>query len=91
MGREDGENKFLQGYRNNYISFKTTDVPGPLTLLDGVASDEDLKFAAQITARFSQGKNQPSVNIEARRTNGETIQLDVAPLPASEIKAEWYV
>lgn len=91
VGREDGENKFLQGYKNSYISFKTVDVPGPLTLLDGVASDDDLEYAARITARFSQGKNKEQVTIEARRTNGEIRTLHVKPLPASEIKEEWYV
>ena len=91
IGREDGENKFLQGYKNNYISFKTISHPGPLTLLDGVANDDDLKFAAQITARSSQGKNADKVVIEARRTNGDTITLEVPPLSPGEIKKEWYV
>lgn len=91
IGREDGENKFLQGYKNSYISFKTLDCPGPLTLLDGVATDEDLEYAAQITARYSQGRNSDSVTIEARRTNGETKIFEVKPMPASEVKQEWHV
>jgi len=91
VGREDGENKFLQGYKNNFISFKTVNVPGPLTLLDGVATDDDLKIAAQIAARFSQGKNADSVTIEARRINGDTSILEVKPMTAEEVKPEWYV
>jgi len=91
IGREDGENKFLQGYKNSYISFKTIDCPGPLTLLDGVASDADIEFAAQIAARFSQGRNAHKVTIEARRTNGDTLTLEVTPMPAAEINPEWYV
>jgi len=91
IGREDGENKFLQGYKNSYISFKTIDCPGPLTLLDGVATDDELKFAAQIAARYSQGRNAESVTIETRRTNGETTTLTVKPLSSADIKAEWHV
>jgi len=91
VGREDGENKFMQGYKNSFISLKTIGVPGPLTLLDGVATDEDLKVAAQITARYSQGKNAESVTIEARRTNGDTTTLEVKPMAAEEVKPEWYV
>jgi len=91
IGREDGENKFLQGYKNNFITFKTLDCPGPLTLLDGVANDEDLKFAAAISARFSQGRNAESVTLEARRSNGETTTLVVKPMPAADINPEWYV
>ncbi len=91
IGREDGENKFLQGYKNNFITFKTMDCPGPLTLLDGVATDSDLTFAAQIAARFSQGRNAETVTIEARRTNGDTTTLVVKPMLAADVNPQWYV
>jgi len=91
IGREDGENKFLQGYKNNFITFKTMDCPGPLTLLDGVATDADLEFSAQICARYSQGRNAETVTIEARRTNGDTTTLVVKPMLAADINPEWYV
>ncbi len=91
IGREDGENKFMQGYKNSYISFKTLSCPGPLTLLDGVASDADMLFAAQIMARFSQGRDTDSVTIEARRTNGDTTTFDVTPMSPADIKPEWYL
>jgi len=91
IGREDGENKFLQGYKNSFITFKTIDCPGPLTLLDGVATDIDLEFAAQICARYSQGRNAESVTIEARRTNGDTTTLVVKPLASADIKPAWHV
>lgn len=91
IGREDGENKFLQGYKNSFISIKTTSHGGPLTLVDGIVNDNDLEFAAKITARFSQGKNADSVTVETKRPNGEIKTIDVKPLSASEIKQEWYV
>ena len=91
IGREDGENKFLQGYKNSFITFKTLDCPGPLTLLDGVASDSDLEFAARICARYSKGRNAETVTIEARRTNGDTTTLVVKPMPSADIKPEWHV
>ncbi|MDH5473948.1 MAG: tRNA (5-methylaminomethyl-2-thiouridylate)-methyltransferase [Gammaproteobacteria bacterium] len=91
IGREEGENKFLQGYTKTYTSIKTTSHAGPLTLIDGVANDADLELAARITARFSQGKNEDSVTVETRRQNGETQLLNVKPLSADDIKQEWYV
>ncbi len=91
IGREDGENKFLQGYKNSFITFKTIDCPGPLTLLDGVATDADLEFAARICARYSQGRNAETVTIEARRTNGDTTTLVVKPMLSADIKPEWHV
>ena len=64
---------------------------GPLTLLDGVANDADLEFAARLTARFSQGKNNETVTVETRRPNGETKTIEVKPLTAGEIQSDWYV
>lgn len=91
IGREEGENKFLQGYLKLYTSIKTTSHAGPLTLIDGVANDDDLELAARITARFSQGKNEDTVTVEFRRTNGEVKEINVAPIKPSEMQQEWYV
>ncbi|TNF36369.1 MAG: tRNA (5-methylaminomethyl-2-thiouridylate)-methyltransferase [Gammaproteobacteria bacterium] len=91
IGREEGENKFLQGYAKNFISIKTTSHPGPLVLVDGVANDSDLALAARISARFSQGKNADAVTVETRRPNGEIQTLDVSPMKASEMQEAWYV
>ncbi len=91
IGREEGENKFLQGYLKLYNSIKTTSHAGPLTLIDGVANDEDLELAARITARFSQGKNEDTVTVEIRRTNGEVKEINVTPMKPSEMQKEWYV
>ncbi|HEY9050018.1 MAG TPA: tRNA (5-methylaminomethyl-2-thiouridylate)-methyltransferase [Gammaproteobacteria bacterium] len=91
VGREEGENKFLQGYAKTFISIKTTSHPGPLVLVDGVANDADLELASRIAARFSQGKNTDSVMVETRRPNGEIKTLDVCPIKASEMQESWYV
>lgn len=91
IGREEGENKFLQGYRSAYTWLKTTSHAGPLSLIDGVVNDADLELAARIIARFSQGKNEAQVTVETMRTNGESRMLDVKPMSVSEIPQEWYV
>ena len=91
VGREEGENKFLQGYIKTFNSLKTTSHAGPLTLLDGVANDADMALAARITARFSQGKNAEKVTVEIRRSNGEIKELEVDPIKPSEILDSWYV
>ncbi len=91
VGREEGENKFLQGYAKSFISIKTTSHPGPLVLVDGIANDADLEFASRIAARFSQGKNADSVKVETRRPNGESRTLDVCPIKASDMQESWYV
>ena len=91
VSREDGENKFLNGYRKQFSTVEIKSHNGPLTLVDGELSDEDAILAARIAARFSQGREAEKVSVKVTRLNGEEIMLDVAPMPASEIKEEWYV
>lgn len=91
VSREDGENKFLNGYRKQFSTIEIKSHNGPLTLVDGVLSDEDAIQAARIAARFSQGREDESVTVKVTRLNGEESMLDVLPMPPSEIKKEWYV
>ncbi|MCW8830225.1 MAG: tRNA (5-methylaminomethyl-2-thiouridylate)-methyltransferase [Gammaproteobacteria bacterium] len=91
VSREDGENKFLNGYRKQFSTIEIKSHNGPLTLVDGELSDDDFKQAARIAARFSQGRDADSVNVLITPLDGEAYSLDIAPMPASEIKQEWYV
>jgi len=89
VSREEGEGKFLQGYRNQYPSLKTVSHAGPLALIDGAVDEERLELAARIVARYSQGKNAPEVELEYRDTQGASRTLKVAPLPPHELPEEW--
>ncbi|MDA3868540.1 MAG: tRNA (5-methylaminomethyl-2-thiouridylate)-methyltransferase [Gammaproteobacteria bacterium] len=91
VSREDGENKFLHGYRNQFPTLEIKSHNGPLTLVDGVLSDADLQQAARVAARFSQGREAESVTVKFTPLIGEATLLDVSPMPAAEIKQEWHV
>ncbi len=92
IGREDGENKFLQGYRNQYTSIQTSSHKGPLVLIDGdPVSDDDLDLAARITARFSQGRNADQVEVAIVKPDGDSLSLQVAPFAGEAIPGEWYL
>ena len=91
ISREEGENRFLSGYKKNFAHIEIKSHNGPLTLVDGKLSDEDYKYAASIAARFSQGRDADSVNVKVTTEDGEEKTFDVKPMPASEIKQEWYV
>ncbi|MDX2426170.1 MAG: tRNA (5-methylaminomethyl-2-thiouridylate)-methyltransferase [Cycloclasticus sp.] len=90
IAREEGENNFLQGYRKQFITLRTMSHKGPLTLLDGTATEDDLKLAAQIVARFSQGRDAESVDVEVVET-GVSKNFTVKPLAIGEILDEWRV
>jgi len=91
IGREDGENRYLEGYRRQFISLHSTSHNGPLVLVDGDPSHEDLELAARILARYSQGRSDPEITVRIARPNGVTTDLSVAPLSGREIPEEWHV
>ncbi|HET9122424.1 MAG TPA: hypothetical protein VFN52_02850, partial [Acidiferrobacteraceae bacterium] len=91
IGREEGENNFLRGYRSRFTSLEALDFEGPLVLFDGVPEPQTLTLAARITARFGQGRDAVSVAVEARAPDGSTAAWQVAPLAADEVRPEWYL
>jgi tRNA U34 2-thiouridine synthase MnmA/TrmU len=91
VGREEGENRFLEGYRKQFTHLIPVSHPGPLVLIDGNTNEEDLKIAARLTARFSQGKKEAHVRVEVHIKNGETIEMEVPPYQIEDIPAEWYL
>jgi len=91
IGREQGENKYMQGYRNTFLSLDPLSHGGPLTLIDGNADASDIELAASIAARFSQGREAPLVNFELRFPDGVTKTMAVPPMPADDVDDAWYV
>ena len=89
VAREEGEGKFLQGYKRQYPTLQVTSHGGPLTLIDGEISDEELVQAASIVARYSQGKSSDEVTLEYADTEGRSRELRVRPASPDEIPAEW--
>jgi tRNA-uridine 2-sulfurtransferase len=91
VAREEGENRFLEGYRHQFTHLAPLSHKGPLTLVDGNACEEDLALAARVAARFSQGRDAGSVRFSVHRRDGHSYELNVPPLPADAIPAEWYL
>lgn len=91
IGREEGENRFLHGYRKQYTHMVATSHNGPLVLIDGDTSQDDLDLAAQITARFSQGRNADKVDIEVHTRDGASQSLQVQPMAGEAIPRDWYL
>ncbi len=91
IGRDEGENHFLEGYRRQYLHLYPTSHRGALVLLDGAADTDDLTLAARLTARFSQGRECEHVHVAVRDKDGPEQVLDVCPLSAAEIPSHWYL
>ena len=91
VGREEGENRFMEGYRKRFVHMIPVSHVGPLVLLDGKIDDAAIELAARLTARFSKGRDADLVTIEVNNREGGSRRLDVTPMPADEIPADWYL
>lgn len=91
VGREEGENKFMEGYRKQFIHMRTTSHTGPLVLVDGKPEQSDLELAARITGRYGKGRSAEKVTVEITLPGGDTQELEVAPMPPDEIMEAWMV
>ena len=91
VGREESENRYLEGYRKRFVHMIPVSHPGPLVLLDGEADVDDLELAARIAARFSKGRDAAKVTIAVTGKDGKVRNYMVSPLPAAQIPPEWYL
>jgi tRNA-specific 2-thiouridylase len=91
VGRDEGENNFLEGYRRRFIHLHATSHEGPLTLIDGTVNEDDLELAARLTARFGKGRDAEAVTLSVTDVQGNSRELKVTPLSATEILPEWYL
>ncbi|MFA9460393.1 tRNA (5-methylaminomethyl-2-thiouridylate)-methyltransferase [Thiohalorhabdus methylotrophus] len=91
IAREDGENRFMNGYRKRFHAVRDLDFPGPLALVQGEPDDSDLQMAARITARYGKGRSADRVRAEITPPGGEPYVTEVAPMPPAQIPEEWHV
>ncbi|OQX30287.1 MAG: tRNA (5-methylaminomethyl-2-thiouridylate)-methyltransferase [Candidatus Sedimenticola endophacoides] len=91
ISREEGEGNFLKGYKRSFISLTTTSCAGPLALIDGEVSEEDLMLVARLVARYSQGKQEETVELEVSDREGNRRALRVRPMAPSEVLEAWHL
>ena len=92
IAREEGETRFLSGYKNQFQSIKTVSHSGPLALVEGATLDEEqLKLACAITARFSKGKDADDVELRYTSPGHEARNIHVKAMSTDEIPKHWYL
>ncbi|MCU7904778.1 MAG: tRNA (5-methylaminomethyl-2-thiouridylate)-methyltransferase [Candidatus Thiodiazotropha sp. (ex Epidulcina cf. delphinae)] len=91
IAREEGEGKFMQGYRRQYPHLETVSHGGPFALIDGVVDEADVELVARLVARYSQGRHADEVEMAFTDLAGQTRSLRVRPMRPEQIPQEWLI
>jgi tRNA(Ile)-lysidine synthase TilS/MesJ len=85
VGRDEVENKFLERYGNQgRAMLYSLDVMGPITILEGSLSENEIQIAADITARYSDLDGMTSVRVKYETDTTSGI-VEATPTPSHEI------
>lgn len=91
IAREDGENKFMEGYRKQFIHAYSHTHLGAMALIEGYPNDADRELIAKILARFGKGRDAESVGVTIVDQTGAAKELSVKPFGSDEIPKAWYL
>jgi len=89
VGRNEGENAVLVGFAPGRWVLAFPSVPGPVALVEGTPTGEELELAARLAARYSDAR--PDERVTVRVSHGDaTHELTVLPLAADDPRiAHW--
>jgi len=78
VGRDENENNQLEQYTNRYDVLEVLNTGSPLTLLCGEYDEEELQFAAAVTARYCGLKKEDQVEVTLT-SKDKTSTISVKP------------
>jgi len=88
VGRDQAENEFLERYLDGRWAFKVRGFEGPLTLCEGAPTKDELRAAAALTARYSDGKAEPELQVGCRHPDGHEEVIETPPA-AEDLLEKW--
>ena len=89
VGRNEHENLYLDSIAGSMTRLETVGVVGPVVLVEGLLTEENLHLAAEITARYSDGKDQSHLEVSIRSDAGEKLII-VTPKSPKTVAA-WVI
>jgi tRNA-specific 2-thiouridylase len=89
ISREEGETRFLSGYKKQFKTIKTICHSGPLTIIDGGKLDQQqIQLACAIMARYSKGRDEESVELLFSNPDQTSHPVHFKPMTIEEIPKE---
>lgn len=90
VGRDEGENLFLDHLKGERLRLEVEGFPGPVGLVDGDVDDEVIHRAARVVARYSDGR-EAGTDLTVSIGNGEAVRhVNVLPFPPEDVQA-WVI
>ena len=86
VGRHERENDYLESSGVPGVLLTTPNHPGPVTLVPGQPSREEIEQAAQITAGYSDGKSESAMHVGVRRAGSPVELMTVTPMAREEAR-----
>ena len=91
VGRNRSDNEAIRGMLGPQDTLmRSVDVPGPTVLLVGPSSDDDLRLAAGLCARYADGHRPDGVLVRFVRHGQPNLEIRVKPLEANA-SAGWLI
>ena len=90
VGRHERENEYLEAHDVAGARMRAVDYPGPTALAPGLPAPEETELAARVTAGYSDGKDEPTVQVEVWQSGsqGQSVgALSVAPMAREQLRA----
>lgn len=92
VARDEGESRFLSGYRKAFPWLAPTSHRGPFSVVQGeLQGRDDWLLAAKLAARFTQGREEREVTFDTGGPGRECAVLSVGPLSTDQVPRSWYV
>ncbi|KAA3636669.1 MAG: DUF814 domain-containing protein [Calditrichaeota bacterium] len=86
VGRDEGENNRLMAYKKpHHRHVEAIGIGSPVTLVIGDTSEDNMKKAAMITARYTSAKSEPAVEITFMDIDGQP-KITVPPAKDEDLK-----
>ena len=89
VARDEAENRFLSRFERPGWRFEAVDCGSPITLADGEPDTDMRRLIASITARYSDRRAEPLVEVAAR--NGDREERIVVPPVTDQSLAAWRI
>ena len=91
VGRDEGENMFLDDYCVGMIRLEVEDYRGPVVYVEGALTEGNLETAARITLRYSQARNvDDDVTVSIRNGDDNNRKIKVKPFKPEEVD-QWLI